>query len=148
MVLFFAFLSVNWKREHPYTWYPLCDLGRSPKLTCKTHLLNNQLCIPNDKLYISWWFECPRQGVPCDIYLSTMGDLCNGLGEKYKYSDTNDLNTEKKNKRNVYFCVVHSRYFSKDIHRVINRLKIFNILWLIVQMSYHIFNNLFEILNR
>ena len=48
----------------------------------------------------------------------------------------------------VYFCVVNSRYFSTAIHRVIDRLKkSFNLTWLRVQMSYHIFNNLAELLN-
>ena len=53
----------------------------------------------------------------------------------------------KKN-RNVYFCVAYSRYFSSSIHRVINRLKkSFNLSWTRVQMFYHRFNNLAELLN-
>ena len=53
----------------------------------------------------------------------------------------------KKN-RNVYFCVSYSRYFSTEIHRVINRLKkSFNLTWLRVKMSYHRYNNLAELLN-
>ena len=35
-----------------------------------------------------------------------------------KESDTN-----KKKKRNVYFCVAYSRFFSTSIHRMINKLK-------------------------
>ena len=55
--------------------------------------------------------------------------------------------SEKKN-RNFYFCVAYSRYFSTSIQGVIDRLrKSFNLTWLTVQMSYHIFNNLAELLN-
>ena len=54
----------------------------------------------------------------------------------------------KKKNRNVYFCVTYSQYFSTFIHRVINRLrKSFNLSWLRLLMSYHIFNNLSELLN-
>ena len=46
------------------------------------------------------------------------------------------------------FFVAYSRYFSTSIHRVINRLKkYFNLSWLRVQISYHIFNNLAELIN-
>ena len=63
--------------------------------------------------------------------------------EKKKERDVN----VKKN-RNVYFCVAYSRYFSAAIHRVIDRLKkSFNLTWLRVQISYHGFNNLAELLN-
>ena len=49
---------------------------------------------------------------------------------------------------NVYFCVAYSRYFSTEIHRVISRLKkSFNLTWLRVIISYHIYNNLAELLN-
>ena len=52
-------------------------------------------------------------------------------------------------KRNVYFCVAYSLYFSTSIHRVTNRLrKYFNISWMRVPMSYNIFNNLLEFLNE
>ena len=55
----------------------------------------------------------------------------------------------KKENINVYFCVAYSRYFSTSMHRVINRLKkSFNLSWLRVQMSYHIFINLAELLSR
>ena len=55
----------------------------------------------------------------------------------------------KKKKKNVYFCVADSRYFSTSIHKMINRPKnSFNLSWPRVQMSYHIFNNLSELLNR
>ena len=51
-------------------------------------------------------------------------------------------------KRKLYFVVAYSRYFSTAIHRVIERLKnSFNLTWLRVQMSYHRFNNLAELLN-
>ena len=54
----------------------------------------------------------------------------------------------KRKKGNVYFCVAYSRYFSTSIHRVIDRpKKSFNITWMIVRMSYHIFYNLAELLN-
>ena len=59
----------------------------------------------------------------------------------------NDQTSTKKNK-NVYFCVAYSRCFSTSIHRVINRLKIFNLSWLRVRMSYHRYNNLAELLKR
>ena len=63
--------------------------------------------------------------------------------EKNKEQDV----SVKKN-RNVYSCVVYSRYFYTSIHRVIDRLKkTFKLTWLRVQMSYHRFNNLAELLN-
>ena len=53
-----------------------------------------------------------------------------------------------RKKRNVYFCVAYSRYFSTATHRVIDRLKkSFNLTWMRVRMSYHIFYNLAELLN-
>ena len=54
----------------------------------------------------------------------------------------------KNKNRNIYFYVAYSPYFSTSIHRLINRLKIyFNLSWMIVIMSYHIFNNLAELIN-
>ena len=39
--------------------------------------------------------------------------------------------------------------FSTSIHRVIGKIKkSFNLSWMIVQMSYHIFNDLAELINR
>ena len=55
----------------------------------------------------------------------------------------------KKKNINVDFCVAYSRYFSTSIHRVINSLKkSFNLSWLIIQMFYHKFNNLSELINK
>ena len=59
-----------------------------------------------------------------------------------------ERDVSKKKNRNVYFCVAYSGYFSTSIHRVIDRLKnSFNLTWPRVRMSYHIFNNLSELLN-
>ena len=56
--------------------------------------------------------------------------------------------TKKKN-RSFYFFVAYLRYFSKPIHGVIDRLKkSFKLSWLRVRLSYHIFNNLAELLNE
>ena len=75
-----------------------------------------------------------------------MGDLWRKKYEKVENEKERDVS--KKKNRNVYFCVAYSRYFSKSIHRVIDRLKkSFNITWLRVIMSYHRFNNLAELLN-
>ena len=53
----------------------------------------------------------------------------------------------KKN-RNVYFCDAYSSYFSKETHRVIDRLKkSLNLTWLRIIISYHRYNNLAEQLN-
>ena len=62
----------------------------------------------------------------------------------------NEKETElNKNKYiNVYFCVITSRYFSTNIHRLIKQIKqSFYISRMRVPMSYHIFNNLSELLN-
>ena len=59
-----------------------------------------------------------------------------------------EQDVSKKENKNVYFCVAYSCYFSTSIHRVINSLKTsFNLSWMRVQMSYHRFNNLAELLN-
>ena len=59
-----------------------------------------------------------------------------------------ERDVSKKKNRNVYFFVAYSRYFSASIYRVIDRLKkSFNLSWMIVQISYHRFNNLAELLH-
>ena len=59
-----------------------------------------------------------------------------------------ERDTSKKKNRNVYFCVTYSRYFYTSINRLIDRIKrSFNLSLMIVQMSYHIFNSLAELLN-
>ena len=58
------------------------------------------------------------------------------------------MTPEKKEraKRNVYFCVGFSRFWSKPIHKIIGQLvKSFGLTWLRVRMSYHRFTNLREI---
>ena len=71
----------------------------------------------------------------------TMGDLWRNQDEKVEIEKERDI-SEKTNK-NVYFYVEYSRYFSRSNHRVIDRLKkSFNLTWLRVRMSSHIFNNL------
>ena len=51
----------------------------------------------------------------------TMGYLLSKQDGKIDIEKEPDA--RKKKKRNVYFCVAYSRYFSTSIHRVINRLK-------------------------
>ena len=76
----------------------------------------------------------------------TMGDLWEKQDEKLEKNKERDVSVKKN--RNVYFCVAYSRYFSTEIHRLINRLKkLFNLTWLRVRMSYHRYNNLAELLN-
>ena len=76
----------------------------------------------------------------------TIGDLWRKHDEKVDNEKERDVS--KKKNRNVYFCVAYSRYFSTSIHRVIGRLKnSFNLTWLRVQMSYHRFDNLAELIN-
>ena len=76
----------------------------------------------------------------------TMGYLWSKHDEKVDIEKEADVN--KKKNIYVYFFAAYSLYFSTSIHRVINRLKMpFNLSWLIVQMSYHRFNNLAELLN-
>ena len=78
--------------------------------------------------------------------LPTMGDLWIKQDEKVEKEKERDVSVKKN--RNVYFCVAYSGYFSTAIHRVTYRLKkSFNLTWLRVRMSYHIFNNLAELLN-
>ena len=59
----------------------------------------------------------------------------------------NESNTNKDKTINVYFCIEYSRYLFKYIHRLINRLKIMNLSWLIVCISYHRFNHLPKLVN-
>ena len=66
--------------------------------------------------------------------------------EKLEKKKVQDVSVKKN--RNIYFCVAYSRYFSTEIHRVIDRLKkSFNLTWLRVRISYHRYNNLAELLN-
>ena len=77
-----------------------------------------------------------------------MGELWKMQDEKTENENEKEPDVNKKKNRNVYFCVAYSQYFSTSIHRVINGLKnTFNLSWLRVRMSYHIFNNLAELLN-
>ena len=71
----------------------------------------------------------------------------------YKQDEREDIDIEKEpdirknKKRNVYFCVAYSCFFT-SIHRVINRLKqSSNLSWIRVKISYHRFNNLAELIN-
>ena len=58
-------------------------------------------------------------------------------------------NVRKKKNINVYCCVAYSRYLSTSTGRVINRPKrSVKLSWMRVQISYHRFNNLAELLNR
>ena len=75
-----------------------------------------------------------------------MGNLWRKQDEKMEKGKNRDVSVKKN--INVYFFVAYSRYFSTEIHRVIDRLKKpFNLTKLRVQMSYHIFNNLAELFN-
>ena len=76
-----------------------------------------------------------------------MGDLWRKKDEKVDMEKERDVS--KKKNVNVYFCVAYSRYFYTSILRVFDRIKkSFNLSWLRVRMSYHIFNNLAELLDR
>ena len=69
--------------------------------------------------------------------------------DKKNYRDMRNYPaTEKKENRNVYFCITYSRYFSMSIHMVISSLKnSSNLSCLWVQMYYYIFNNLYNLIN-
>ena len=69
--------------------------------------------------------------------------------DKKNYCDMRNYPaTEKKENRNVYFCIAYSRYFSMSIHMVISSLKnSSNLSCLWVQMYYYIFNNLYNLIN-
>ena len=78
---------------------------------------------------------------------STMGELWRKQDEKAEKNKERDVSVKKN--IYVYFFVASSRYISSAIHRVIAKLKnSFNLTWLRVKMSYHIFNNSAELLNR
>ena len=80
------------------------------------------------------------------LVFPTMRDLWRNQNEKVEIEKEQDVSV--KQNINFYFCVAYSHYFSTSIHRVIDRLKkSFNLTWLILQMSYHRFNNLAELLN-
>ena len=59
----------------------------------------------------------------------------------------NGLDFNKKKKKCLIFCCVLT-YFLKSIHSVIDKLlKILDLSWLRVVISYDIFNSLAELLN-
>ena len=92
--------------------------------------------------------ECPPLGGPCAIYFPHIGRITNPYGQGKNDSNLeNDLDTDKKKNINIYFCVAYSHYFFNCIHRVINRIKYFDISWLIVRMYYHTFNNSDKLIN-
>ena len=116
-------------------------LNRLAKLTSRKPSIRSEGV---EKIYPDHMNALRKAGLaPSDF--PTMADLWSKQNEKVGIEKEPDVN--KKKNRNVYFFVAYSRYFSTFIHRVINRLKIyFNLSWLRVRMSYHIFNNLAELL--
>ena len=98
-----------------------------------------------DKIYPAHANALRKAGLAPPIF-STMGELWEKQDEKVDKNKERDVSVKKN--RNVYFCVAYSRDFSSAIHRVIDRLKrSFNLTWIRVRMSYHIFNNLATLLN-
>ena len=115
-------IKIRWQREHSHTHYSPHDTLRSPQPPIKNYL--KEAIHPSGSGGHN--LPSPREG-----------------GEKER------TRRQRKENRNVHFCVAYSHCFSTAIHRVINRLKkSFNLTWLRVRMSYHRDNNLAEILNE
>ena len=115
---------------------------------CETHLAKTLPSFWGGRQSLPWPRKHPLQGRLAPPDFPTMGDLWKMQDEKFETENEKEPDVNKKKNRNVYFCVSYSRFFSTFIHRVINRLKnMFNLSWLRVRMSYHIFNNLAELLN-
>ena len=118
-------------------------LKRLAKLTSRNPSIHAEAV---DKIYPAHVNALRKAGLAPPVF-PTMGELWRKQDEKVENEKERDI-SEKKN-INVYFCVSYSRYFSTSIHRVIDRIKkSFNLTWIRVQISYHRFNNLAELLNR
>ena len=134
-------------REITHTPGTLCAipselLNRLAKLTSQKPSLHNEGVY---KIYPDHSNALRKAGLAHYNY-PKMGDLWSKQDENVDMEKEPDVN--KKENRNVYFCVGYSRYFYTSIHRVINRLKkCFNLSWIRIKMSYHRFNNLVELLN-
>ena len=116
---------------------PTIVLNRLAKITSRNPSIHAEAV---DKIYPAYANALCKAGLAPPV-LPTMGDLWRKQDEKVEIQKEQDVREEKN--RNVYFCVAYSRYFSMSIHRVIYRLKkSFNLTWLRVRMSYHVFNNL------
>ena len=117
-------------------------LNHLTKLTSKNPSIHTEAV---DKIYPAHVNALRKAGLAPPVF-PTMGDLWRNQDEKVENKKERDV--IKKKNRNVYFCVAYSRYFSTSIHRLIDRLKnSFNLTWLRVRISYHIFNSLAELLN-
>ena len=117
-------------------------LNRLAKLTSRKPLIHSE---GEDNIYPNHANALCKAGL-ANPNFPKMGGLWRNQDEKVDTKKEPDISKKK----NIYVCfyVAYSRYFSTSIHRVINRLKrYFNLSWLRVQMSYHIFNNLVELLN-
>ena len=118
-------------------------MNRLEKLTSQKSSLNSYGA---DKIYPDHANSLCEAGLT-HTNLPTMGDLWKNQDEKLDIENEKEPDVNKKKNRNFYFCVAYSRYFSTYIHRVINKLKVFNLYWLRVRMSNHRFNNLDELLS-
>ena len=117
-------------------------LNRLAKLNSRNPSIHAEAA---DKIYPDHANALRKAGLAPPVF-ATMGDLRRKQDEKVYNEKEQDVS--KKKNRNVYICVAYSRYFSTSIHRVIESLKFLcKLTWLRVRMSYHIFNNLAELLN-
>ena len=100
-----------------------------------------------EKIYPDHANDFRKAGLARPISL-TMRKLWKNQDEKMNIENKKEPDVKKKKNRNIYFCVAYSRYFYTSTHRAINKLKqYFNLSWMRVRMSYHIFNNLSELIN-
>ena len=145
---------LNNTRRHDYFWesthtpgtlraIPSRVLNYLAKLNSRNPSIHAEAV---DKIYPAHANALRKTGLSPPVFL-TMEDLWRKQDKKVDIEKEQDVSVKKN--RNVYFCVVYSRYFSTSIHKVIDRLKkSFNLTWLRVRMSYHRFNNLAELLDR
>ena len=100
-----------------------------------------------EKIYPNHANALRKTGLAPPIF-PTMGELWKNKYENMDIENEKEPDVNRNKNRNVYLCIAYSRYFSTSIHRVTNKLKTFNLYWMRVRMSYHIFNILDELLNR
>ena len=105
-------------------------LNRLAKLTSRKPSIQSEAV---DTIYPYHANDLRKAGLAPPVF-PTMGDLWRKQDEKIEKEKELDVSVRKN--RNVYFCVAYSRYFSTEIHKVIDRLKSsFNLTCLRVRMS-------------
>ena len=133
--------------KYPHTRYPVLDPIRSLKPPCKTHLAKTLIAFWRGRQNLPRPCKIPPQGSPCTSNFPNNGIIMGKSRWKYVCWEKKEPDVNKKEKHKCLFLscpftLVFRLYPQGDQ----KAKKYFNISWMRVQMSYHIFNRFDELL--